>query len=920
MKIRSKLIVAFLLVAIFPIALLAVLNQRNLRSILTDSANQALMGAASQAAASIDDFISSGLDSVRVESRLPELADFLTLPEARRGPESTSYRKTLASLNALSRKNQLYVSSYALLDLSGNNIIDTYAPRKGDDESRADYFIQATRDSIPHVSPVLVAERTPMDAGLYFSCAVQSHERQPVGVLRVRYRAAVLQEPLVQTTRHLGDGYIAMLVDEHNICLAHSSQPEWISTPAASLSARTESLLKLRRRLPEQPKSTPPSSAVGLDEGLLGASEQPFFSFTLKTAVEQVKYTAAIAQVTTQPWLTVFAKPRSAFLAPINRQIRQTLLLALLICSGVVAVALLIAHLLANPIVHLRSVAGAVARGDLEVSAEVSSHDEIGELGTTFNHMTDKLRELVKGMQDGEEALRDSEQRFRKFFELGLVGMAITSADEKWVNVNDRLCEILGYPRAQLTELTWAEVTHPEDRDRCMARLGELIADEVGSFSMPQRFVTKSGETVFSTVSMTCVRSDDTVEYILALVEDITERRRAEKEKQRLEERLVRSRKMEALGLLAGGVAHDLNNVLSGIVSYPDLILLELPQDSKLRRAVLTMQDSGKRAAAIVQDLLTLSRRGVTSTDLLNLNDDIVRDYLASPELAQLKVHHPGVELEAELASGLLSIRGSSVHLKKTVMNLVTNAAEAQPGGGRVIISTCNRYVDQPLKGYDDVEEGEYVVLRVEDQGVGISEQDLQRIFEPFYTKKVMGRSGTGLGMAVVWGTVHDHNGYIDIQSTEGEGTIFELYFPAVREVSVRTDVPVPLESYTGGGEKIMVVDDIEEQREIAERILKKLGYRVITTASGEEAVAHLQESKVDLLVLDMIMDPGIDGLETYRRVIAIHPGQRAIIASGFAEDDRVKEAQRLGAGSYVQKPYSLEQLGIAVKTELDRS
>jgi PAS domain S-box-containing protein len=630
MRIRSKLIVAFLLVAIFPIALLSVLNQRNLRQILTDAANQALMGAASQAAASVDDFIASGLDSVRVESRLPELADFLTLPEARRGPESTSYRKTLASLNALSRKNQLFVSSYALLDRDGNNIIDTYAPRRGDNESQADYFMLAARDSIPHVSPVMVGERSPMDAGLYFSCAVQDHERKLVGVLRIRYRAAVLQDPLVQTTRHLGEGYVAMLIDDYNVCLAHSSQPEWISTPTATLDASIESLLKQRNRLPERPKTTPQSTATGLDMGLLRASEQPFFTFMLTTSDEQIRYTAAVAQVTRQPWLTVFAKPRSAFLAPINHQIRQTLLLALLICSGVVSVALLIAHLLAHPIVHLRSVAGSVAQGDLDVFAEISSRDEIGELGSTFNHMTGKLRDLVKGMQDGEEALRESEQRFRKFFELGLVGMAITSADEKWVNVNDRLCEILGYPRAQLTDMTWAEVSHSEDRDRCTARLRKLIAGEVGSFSMAQRFVRKDGETVFSTVSMTCVRSDDTVEYILALVEDITERRRAEKEKQRLEERLVRSRKMEALGLLAGGVAHDLNNVLSGIVSYPDLILLELPQDSKLRRAVLTMQDSGKRAAAIVQDLLTLSRRGVTSTNLLNLNGDIVRDYLAS--------------------------------------------------------------------------------------------------------------------------------------------------------------------------------------------------------------------------------------------------------------------------------------------------
>jgi signal transduction histidine kinase/ActR/RegA family two-component response regulator len=400
------------------------------------------------------------------------------------------------------------------------------------------------------------------------------------------------------------------------------------------------------------------------------------------------------------------------------------------------------------------------------------------------------------------------------------------------------------------------------------------------------------------------------------LQQEIDERKQAEKDKRDLEEKLARSQKMEALGLLAGGVAHDLNNVLSGIVSYPDLLLLELPERSPLREPILTIQNSGQKAAAIVQDLLTLARRGVTSTEVLNLND-VVADYLASPEYARLATYHPGVRIGTDLCPDLLNVQGSPVHLRKTLMNLVSNAAEAQPEGGSVRIYTVNRYVDRPIRGYQDVREGEYAVLGVADDGAGIAREDLDRIFEPFYTKKVMGRSGTGLGMAVVWGTVQDHRGYIDLTSSEGRGTTFELYFPITRETEVNPRVRLPMKDFMGEGQVVLVVDDVEEQREIATRMLQRLNYEVVTASSGEDAVAYVRENRADVLVLDMIMDPGMDGLDTYRAIRRLHPGQKAVIASGFAENERVRGAQRLGAGEYVKKPYTLESIGVALKRTL---
>ncbi len=252
-------------------------------------------------------------------------------------------------------------------------------------------------------------------------------------------------------------------------------------------------------------------------------------------------------------------------------------------------------------------------------------------------------------------------------------------------------------------------------------------------------------------------------------------------------------------------------------------------------------------------------------------------------------------------------------------MNLVSNAAEAMPDGGKILISTENRYIDSPIRGCDDVEEGDYVTLTVSDTGIGISPEDIERIFEPFYTKKMMGRSGTGLGMAVVWGTVKDHKGYIDVKSAQGKGTTFTLYFPATRKEAAKDKSFVSIEDYMGNGESLLVVDDVEEQREIASRILNKLGYSVTSVSSGEEAVDYLKDNSADLLVLDMIMDPGIDGFETYKSILEFLLKQKAIIVSGFSETERVKEAQRLGAGAYIKKPYLLDKIGIAVRDELNR-
>ncbi|MBC8179327.1 MAG: response regulator [Deltaproteobacteria bacterium] len=393
-------------------------------------------------------------------------------------------------------------------------------------------------------------------------------------------------------------------------------------------------------------------------------------------------------------------------------------------------------------------------------------------------------------------------------------------------------------------------------------------------------------------------------------MKDVTENRN-------LEDKLQRVQKMEAMGLMAGGIAHDLNNILSGIVSYPELLLMDLPKDSPLRKPIKTIQESGMRAADVVEDLLTIARGVATGKEALDLNT-LVTEYLRSAEHQKLERIHPLTVFKTELDAELLNVTGSASHVKKILMNLIANSSEAIEGKGTVTVSTINRYLDEPLKGYEDVRTGEYVLLSVSDDGSGISPQDLDRIFEPFYTKKVMGRSGTGLGLAVVWNSMQDHDGYINVKSSE-KGTAFELYFPVTREEVAAEGEEVPLEDYLGHGEKILVVDDEERQREIASGILTKLGYIAESVSSGEDAIEYVKTNPVDLILLDMVMPKGINGRKTYEEIIKIRPGQKAIIASGYAKTKEVDKAQELGAGKYIKKPYTLPKVGLAVKEELEK-
>jgi signal transduction histidine kinase/CheY-like chemotaxis protein len=387
-----------------------------------------------------------------------------------------------------------------------------------------------------------------------------------------------------------------------------------------------------------------------------------------------------------------------------------------------------------------------------------------------------------------------------------------------------------------------------------------------------------------------------------------------------LEKKLVQLEKLKNLGILAGSVAHDLNNILSGIATYPEVLLMEEGLAPRMRQGLGIIKDSGQKASSVVSDLLTISRGANREMEVLNINSVIER-YMKAADFDKIKATYQQVQIEVVLAPELRNIKGSYIHIEKAIMNLVVNGVEeaVQREAGQVTISTANHTVEDSMAEGTDLSCGDYVMLSVADNGFGIPEEYREKIFDPFFTKKTMGRSGTGLGLTVVWNTVQDHQGNVRVVSSK-KGTRFELFFPAIREALPQKEINNSPAEIKGQGQRILIVDDLANQRKITGTILKNLGYQVFAVADGMAAVAFVRENPVDLLVLDMVMEPSISGLETYQQIKKIYPDQKAILASGHSKSEEVLIAQDLGAGAFLKKPYTILDIGIAVKEELEKS
>lgn len=577
--------------------------------------------------------------------------------------------------------------------------------------------------------------------------------------------------------------------------------------------------------------------------------------------------------------------------------------------------------------------------------------DEVESANEIFlRTLSDLLADAVARV-DALAGLRKAEKEYRDLFANAVEGIFKVSGDGRLLAANPSLARLLGWDSpgelkerfGDPPETRWADLAQ---REEFLGRIRD--EGEVRDFEALLR--RRDGTPLWVSLAGRLVGgAGGEPESIEGSVIDISERKRreaAEVERraaevahrevsdllgalerknrqleetfgalQRAQAQLVRGEKMAAMGTMAAGVAHDLNNILSGIVGYPDLLLLDLPGESPLRESIEAIRESGMRAAAVVADLLTLARGAAYTVEACDLNR-LVLKYLESPEHQALAARHPGVRVATNPAADLRPTRCSRVHMQKVIMNLVMNAFEAIRTAGEVTISTANRTVAAGEEGAGGVAPGAYVALRVEDSGPGIAAAELARVFEPFFTKKVLGRSGTGLGLTVVWNTVQEHGGGVSARSG-ATGATFTVLLPAVERIAA---APAPAQSPGAplrGSGRILVVDDEQPLRDLAARMLTALGYTVDAVSSGEDALAWLRERPADLVLLDMVMPPGMNGCATYREIVRIRPGQKAVVCSGYSQSADYEEVRRLGAGRFLKKPFGLAELGLAVRQEL---
>ncbi len=620
----------------------------------------------------------------------------------------------------------------------------------------------------------------------------------------------------------------------------------------------------------------------------------------------------------TLKWSVIVEQPimvayRPIFMTLLLSGLAMFFSIVLAIISGVY-----LSRKLINPVIELRDATEKIGKGELSLKIDIDSKNEIAELAVSFNRMVEDLKNTtvsrdtllseIEERKHVEQVLLDSEQKMKAILMASPIGIGLVQGDKlEWAN--ESFFSMFGY----------------EENDILGKSISVLFSGDDDFRRVTERLFSDTGVSRPANVEVRCIRKDDVfIDCIMgACPLDASDLSRGQiitfidiSESKRLQAKLLRAQKMEVIGTLSAGVAHDLNNILGGIVGYPELLLLDMAEDNPMRDPLLMIKKTGERAAAIVKELLTMARREIAINEVVNLHD-IIDEFMKSPEYESILTFHPGTDIKVDLRADRVNILGSGAKLSKVLMNLISNAAEAMPEGGNIRITTENKNIERPVSGYENIDEGDYITLTVSDTGEGISNIDLKKIFEPFYTKKKMGRSGTGLGMTVVWGTVKDHAGFIDVISQEGKGSKFILYFPLTKGDVIEKKSPETPGNYMGNGESVLIVDDVEEQRILLTRILDKLDYRITSVSSGEEAVSYMKNNSADLIVLDMIMDPGINGLETYKRILEIHPNQKAIIASGFSETEHVKETLKLGASAYIQKPYNLDRIGRVIRDAL---
>jgi PAS domain S-box-containing protein len=639
---------------------------------------------------------------------------------------------------------------------------------------------------------------------------------------------------------------------------------------------------------------------VGSGNDLAHCSIAPF-----RDAIGNVNYIAVVI-------------PNSDFMEPMTRHKQRSLLLLAIVLTVSALLGLAAAHFITKPVLQLHRTTTALSRGESE---EFKSFGitELNELSISFAELTGKLnrsnaelRDEIQERLSAEKALLRSEERM----ELAIRGTGAATWD--WnllsgsIKVNPRWAEMLGYDLQELTPVTddvWRKYTQPDDFQEAYKNLEDHFAGKTPVYEAEFRMRHRDGQWIWVLDRGMVMERDENGKpvRVAGTHVDITKRKNAEANQQSLKDQISKSLRLDSIGKLAGGVAHDLNNLLTPVLGYSEM-LIDSETDDARKSFLKEILKAGKSARGLVNQLLAFGRRQYLELKTIDLNA-ILKDHSA---LIRSSVRE-NIELDLKLNDSPVPVQGDESKLEQVLMNLVVNAGEAMPEGGELRVETG--IIEFAQEDAPDGLSGRCAILLVADTGTGLSEEEIDRIFDPFYTTK--GSSGTGLGLSTVYGIVKQHSGTVDVASKRGIGTTFRVILPLSDEIP---SGPTSTDRFTGesSGELVLVVEDSVAVREFTETALGIMGYRTVSTVSGDHALEVLQTGKIKpaLMITDVIM-PGIGVEELRRKACDMIPGLKVIYVSGYSGDVICYSDESGKSVSFLQKPFTIEELAEAVNTAL---
>ena len=527
-------------------------------------------------------------------------------------------------------------------------------------------------------------------------------------------------------------------------------------------------------------------------------------------------------------------------------------------------------------------------------------------------YVTGLARDITERMLM-DKVLKQSEERFRSVVENSHDGIVIVDDSFHMAYANDQFCRLLGERREKLLGRDFRDFLNTDDLEMVI----ETYRERQQGGSPPARYefrINRSdGETRWVETSSSLIKDSQGRAQTVAQLLDITDRKQAEKEKARLESQLRQAHKMEGIGTLASGVAHDFNNILQVISGYIQVMRDEADRSPEDAGRLEQVSRAVARASDLVQRLLAFGRKVEPQMASVDLNEEI-REIVALLERTLPKM----INIQTDLAEGLGRVRGDPSLLGQVIVNLSSNAADAMPDGGQLLIETRRQSLGRDAsQRLGELPPGDYAVLRLSDNGQGIPPQDLDHIFDPFFTTKDVGR-GTGLGLSMAYGIVLSHGGRIFCESSPGQGATFTIYLPILAGDREPVRAPGTMESQRGG-ETVLLVDDEPALVSVGSEILSSLGYRLLTASTGEQALDLYRENpgEIDLVVLDLGM-PGMGGRKCLEHLRELDPQVKVIVASGYAEESLDQTLKQAGAARFMRKPYQLGEMVKNIREVLD--